>query len=295
MTFSVASVFLIAAVLLAIGGFVLLLVQVVSGRSELFANLWLTLAQEACVVIGVCIVFSTPISMLGFCLAVMAARLGYEVSKVARLNLPQFLLPAVCFALTALALLIGPQLWVGAGLLCLCLIGFWARNFGGSALKDGKLIDVLLYPILPFVLLALVVNHPAGPALLLAGYLLIETFDSYALLFGKVFGKRRVFPVLSPNKTLEGLVGGTLMLLMTAAIASVLFDDLGPFTAILFALLAGCCAVIGDLTASRLKRRAGVKDFPVLAVRFGGALDHFDGWIVFGAGISICLLLGFTF
>ena len=118
-----------------------------------------------------------------------------------------------------------------------------------------------------------------------------ETFDSYALLGGKLFGKHKAFPNLSPNKTVEGLGIGAIMLMATAAGLGVLLAGLPVLASAAIALFAGVLTLAGDLLASRLKRLSGVKDYPQILPHQGGLLDITDAWVVTGAGL-VCLATG---
>lgn len=101
--------------------------------------------------------------------------------------------------------------------------------------------------------------------------------DSGAYYVGKNFGKRKMSPRISPNKTLEGLMGSVVTTFAAAAVFKVLFGL--PFswahTAALAAVLAAA-APIGDLVESQFKRDAGVKDSSTLIPGHGGLFDRTD-------------------
>lgn len=182
-------------------------------------------------------------------------------------------------------------------LAAILLTGFWMVLWGrliglpwrgDTLLKKG--VELAVYPVLPLALLSFGAMDEGLRPLVLVAYILIETFDSYALVFGKLFGKRRAFPVLSPRKTIEGLLGGAAFLVVTVVvIASVM--ELSVSGAVLLAVLVGGLGLVGDLTASRLKRCGGVKDYPVVLGHQGGALDIFDSWIAAGAGLSVLFVI----
>lgn len=107
-------------------------------------------------------------------------------------------------------------------------------------------------------------------------YGVVECTDSFAYLFGKLFGRRKIFPRLSPNKTWAGVVGGAACgvgagLLIGSRIPGVPLPLVGVAAALVVAL-----TVLGDLAASRLKRAAGVKDFGDVLPGHGGILDTYD-------------------
>lgn len=180
----------------------------------------------------------------------------------------------------------------------LALLGGWflllARQLilpnASNPRTSRSILDLLVFPVLPLAVLAHGAVQPHLTALLLAAYILVEIFDSLALLCGKLFGRTKAFPTLSPNKTIGGLVGGGLSLMVLATLFAVVLG-VSAVSAALAALLVGLLAVAGDLAASRLKRIGGVKDFPVVFTRQGGLLDSLDSWIAAGAGLTAIALL----
>lgn len=130
------------------------------------------------------------------------------------------------------------------------------------------------------------------PNLLLGTFLLVWTSDTGAYLSGKLLGKRKIMPHVSPGKTWEGLLGG---MILTAAVAYVLsiwtkdnngnvvhFLNMSPTKAILWGLGVAFFGTLGDLFESRLKREAGVKDSGQVLPGHGGILDRFDAFLFAG-------------
>ena len=103
-------------------------------------------------------------------------------------------------------------------------------------------------------------------------------YDSGAYLFGRLVGKHKIAPHISPNKTLEGVIGGLFLAYGGASLSPIWYPYRMwiPHIAIL-AVLVGLAAQLGDLTESSLKRIAGVKDSGVLFPGHGGMLDRIDG------------------
>lgn len=116
----------------------------------------------------------------------------------------------------------------------------------------------------------------------LMGYFIVITFDGFSQIFGQIFGKRPFFQQISPNKTLEGTLGGALSGLTAAVVASN-WVNISWVTAIGLGLATVVFAQIGDLTASYYKRIHQVKDFSKLLPGQGGVIDRFDSFLVVGA------------
>ncbi|TCS82975.1 phosphatidate cytidylyltransferase [Tepidibacillus fermentans] len=113
-------------------------------------------------------------------------------------------------------------------------------------------------------------------------FVLITTWasDSGAYFSGRFFGKNKLWPEISPKKTIEGSIGGILL----AIVAGLLMNQILHFTSImttvvLASILVSIVGQIGDLVESALKRSKGVKDSGNLLPGHGGVLDRFDSLI----------------
>lgn len=100
--------------------------------------------------------------------------------------------------------------------------------------------------------------------------------DTFAYVFGNLFGKRKLHPELSPNKTVEGSIGGIFGALVLVLIFSRYFE-LGPmWKMIVLSISASIIAQLGDLAASKVKRYTKIKDYGFIFPGHGGVLDRFD-------------------
>ncbi|MGH8264204.1 MAG: phosphatidate cytidylyltransferase [Steroidobacteraceae bacterium] len=116
----------------------------------------------------------------------------------------------------------------------------------------------------------------AGPGLVLYVVMLTQLNDVAQYVWGKTFGKHKVVPLVSPKKTVEGLIGG---ILTTAALAVFAAPWLTPLTrvdAFAVGLIIGLGGFLGDITISAVKRDLGVKDTGALIPGHGGILDRVD-------------------
>lgn len=134
-------------------------------------------------------------------------------------------------------------------------------------------------------------DHFAGAWWLLFVLLLVWGADSGAYMFGKMFGKHKLAPKVSPGKTWEGFLGG----LVSSALIALLFASLAPLTVststlVICAVIATLASVLGDLTESMFKREAGIKDSGNLIPGHGGILDRIDS-LTAAVPVFACLLL----
>ncbi|MEZ8109693.1 phosphatidate cytidylyltransferase [Vibrio splendidus] len=117
-----------------------------------------------------------------------------------------------------------------------------------------------------------------GAKLVMFVCLLVWAADSGAYFSGKSFGKRKMAPAVSPNKTIEGLIGGIITAVIIAWIFADLFDIqfTSPLHMIVITLVTVVISVLGDLVESMFKRVSGVKDSSNLIPGHGGILDRID-------------------
>ena len=110
------------------------------------------------------------------------------------------------------------------------------------------------------------------------------------------FGKRKLAPVISPKKTIEGVIGGAVSsvvgMLIYALVMQTAFDmQVNYFFAVIFGLASAAGSVFGDLCFSVIKRQTGIKDYGNLIPGHGGILDRFDSMMVVGPLAEALLIL----
>ncbi|MBQ5153559.1 phosphatidate cytidylyltransferase [Macrococcoides caseolyticum] len=119
-----------------------------------------------------------------------------------------------------------------------------------------------------------------GLIYILFALLIVWVTDTGAYIFGRLFGKNKLWPEISPNKTIEGFVGGILSSTIIAIIFSINYDmPLSILPLILVTWLFSMFGQLGDLVESALKRHFDVKDSGSLLPGHGGILDRFDSFI----------------
>jgi phosphatidate cytidylyltransferase len=110
--------------------------------------------------------------------------------------------------------------------------------------------------------------------------LVIAIGDSGAYFFGSVFGKHKIYPLASPNKSLEGLIAAVLTAALSGWLSIWLFPvTVGISTAMLSAAVIGLFSQLSDPVESLFKRSAGQKDSGTLLPGHGGILDRLDSYI----------------
>lgn len=122
--------------------------------------------------------------------------------------------------------------------------------------------------------------------LVLYVFLILSIFDSFSQISGQLWGKRKLMPTISPNKTWGGLAGGTLIALISGLLLKNLLY-ISSIEAIALTVNIILSAFVGDMASSFYKRQYKVKDFSNLIPGHGGFLDRFDSLIASGAWIAL--------
>lgn len=177
----------------------------------------------------------------------------------------------------------------------------------GAEAMSGALISAMgiLYISYPLVsAVTILYTLPAGWYWLLTAFAVPWISDTTAYFVGSIVGTHKILPHISPNKTLEGALGGiigpviAMMIWLPLVLAQQSLRIIAPKTgvllayAVLFGLALGLFSQLGDLFASALKRWVGVKDFGHILPGHGGVLDRFDSAFF---TLPLTLLLGILY
>ena len=170
------------------------------------------------------------------------------------------------------------------------------REINHVSAEAGRLPWVAYLIALPvFYLFVLFIQKPQSPVQLFV-YFIIINFDGYSQITGELFGRHLLFPAISPAKTREGLLGGTLVAVVLTLLMWPYFPQGTTLVEIiLFTLYIVAFGFAGDVLASWYKRVCGVKDYSALIPGHGGILDRFDSFIMAGAGIQLAQWAAGTF
>ena len=135
-----------------------------------------------------------------------------------------------------------------------------------------------------------------SPRAVLLLFLLVWGCDSFAYYTGKNFGKHKLAPRVSPNKTWEGTIGGLVGGTLIGAAAGTwwVFPELGPLRGALAGALATSAGQLGDLVESMWKRGAGVKDSGTFLPGHGGFYDRIDSLLYAAPVLAGFIRLGST-
>ncbi len=150
-----------------------------------------------------------------------------------------------------------------------------------------KLILPFLYPVSGFLFM-LMLYREYGMEWMFWLLTIVAMSDVGAFFVGKSIGKRQFSPT-SPNKTLEGVIGGVFFATIFGSYLAYSLDLVSLWVAIVVSFITSIASIFGDLFESYLKREAGVKDSGTLLPGHGGVLDRVDGYL-FGSVIMLITL-----
>lgn len=147
---------------------------------------------------------------------------------------------------------------------------------------DMLAMCVLAGLVIPYLLSALIriLAMKIGRYMILVPFVVAFASDAGAYFVGMRFGKHKLAPVVSPNKTIEGLLGGVVAamvcMLLYGLVLHLLDFRVNFLLALLYGLVGSLAGVFGDLCFSAIKRQTGIKDYGNLIPGHGGVLDRFD-------------------
>jgi phosphatidate cytidylyltransferase len=188
-------------------------------------------------------------------------------------------------------------MFINAGILLDIALLAYLFIFRKENIKLFKFINnysfmVGAYVLIPFMCLAFIFTFTKWLSVLWGLLILNFAMDTGAWFWGKTFGKHKLWPAVSPNKTIEGLVGG---MITSACLTSLYwYFSMGSIEISLivcFLVLAGC-SQLGDLVQSKMKRQFEIKDSSNLIPGHGGVYDRLDS-LVFVAPLYAMVLIKF--
>lgn len=150
--------------------------------------------------------------------------------------------------------------------------------------QSKRFIITTFYIASSFIFLVLIADYYTvyNPDILLGCFILVWVNDSFAYLIGKNFGKQKLFPSVSPKKTVEGFLGGLFFACISSYFIAIYSNTLAFTNWLILAIIISVFGTIGDLIESKFKRQANVKDSGVIMPGHGGLLDRLDS-IIFAA------------
>lgn len=173
------------------------------------------------------------------------------------------------------------------------MIVFWMLLFAEVMANHVKVsIEMVMQcvfagMVVPYLLTSIIriLNANSGRYLVLIPFVVAFMSDAGAYFAGGTFGRHKLAPVVSPNKTIEGVFGGLLSAMVGMLIYAILLQLVFRYqvhygAALLYGLLGSGVGVFGDLCFSVIKRQSGIKDYGNMIPGHGGFFDRFDSMVM---------------
>ena len=192
------------------------------------------------------------------------------------------------------------QVWASAGILLFSIALFTEMMLNHIKLRFERIAVCFVAGVLiPYLFSALIRIHVVdgtGRFFVLIPFIIAFISDSGAYFAGLYLGRRKLAPVISPKKTVEGAIGGvlaaTVVMLLYMFIVDIAFGfTVNYFAVILYGIICSVAGVFGDLCFSVIKRQAGIKDYGTLIPGHGGILDRFDSMMIVAPLVEVLLVL----
>jgi CDP-diglyceride synthetase len=235
----------------------------------------------------------------------------FVILKTKKSDLYQRVIIASCLAIAALFLTIMGGFWFNAGIIAMGILStieltnmIHVKQMNENSSEDNS--DILHlkrltvpYILIPMLSIIFIREATQGLPIIIWFLLSIWSVDTAGYIVGNLFGKNKLYPSISPNKTIEGALGGILAgLVITVILFPIMSITIGGsngagfsfYSMIFLSLVVSVLSIIGDLFESYIKRQCGVKDSGNLLLSHGGMMDRTDS-IVFTAPIIAILVI----
>jgi phosphatidate cytidylyltransferase len=236
-----------------------------------------------------------------FVLAAVAATTAlHELFSIARPLRPLVLAGYTGALLALLGAWLGGTEWMAAGFMSTFALAFLLKGVSGTRQSVALAVATTVLGagwigvgLAHAVLLRAIPPTDDGRLAILAVLLAVFGADTAAYLVGRLIGRHRLAPAISPGKTWEGLVAGTVVAVLVPFFVLYQSDFLDVWRSLVLGAVIAVAAPIGDLFESAVKRDLGVKDSGGLLLGHGGMLDRLDA-LLFASVASYYTILALT-
>lgn len=261
-----------------------------------------TIASFALLPFVIIIALFAPKIITALCLGAMCSIAAYEMLYTTKLmRNPRMLLYTMVVAfLVAIWSFLGSVTVLAAVLAFVFFVMVFAEIML-SGMKISYTRACLCFTsglLLPYMLCAIVriLMRPDGRFFILVPFAVAFISDAFAYLIGMKLGKHKLSPVISPNKSIEGVAGGVTVTIIGMVIYGLVLQfafgfKVNYFFAVIYAVFGSAAGVFGDLCFSIIKRQTGIKDYGKIIPGHGGILDRFDSMILVAPLMEALLFL----
>ena len=243
-----------------------------------------------------------PKIITALCLGAMCAIAAYELlntTKLVRHSRMLIYTMVIAFLVSIWSFLGAPMMLASVLALVFFVMLFTEVMLSNMKISYSRISLCLTSGLfLPYMLCAIVriLVLPEGRFFVLLPFAVAFISDSFAYLVGVRFGKHKLSPVISPNKSIEGVLGGLTVTILGMVIYGLVLQfgfklRVNYLYAVIYAVVGTAAGVFGDLCFSVIKRQTGIKDYGNLIPGHGGILDRFDSMITIAPLVEMLLYL----
>tara|TARA_X000000368_G_scaffold353936_1_gene295262 strand:+ start:341 stop:1003 length:663 start_codon:yes stop_codon:yes gene_type:complete len=212
-------------------------------------------------------------------------------------NLLKRIITSIVIILPIVATILFANIWIFSiliSIICLLAMIEWIKNKFNKIFLGFLLILNFGFWSIYFISLGISKGFNEFEVYFQYGLIIFNTalFDTFAFIIGSKFGETYIVKKISPNKTLEGLVGGLLASLFFSIL--LMYTQDYSYLIVIYFILGGFFAFIGDLLISYFKRLSGTKDTGAILPGHGGILDRIDSHLLATPLLIIISIVMFT-
>ena len=237
--------------------------------------------------------------VVGVLMAIAAYEILYRTGLVKRPRL------VIYSCIMAFALCMWSYLGAAHAYLVILLVVFYILMFSEMMMDHVKVhfeaVSMCFVGggLIPYLLSSLIriLNMELGRYYIMIPFVVAFMSDTGAYFTGLKLGRHKLAPVVSPNKTIEGAVGGVVLATVSMLLYALIIDllpgglQVNYGIALLYGFAGSLVGIFGDLSFSIIKRQTGIKDYGNLIPGHGGVLDRFDSLTMVAPVMEVFLLL----
>lgn len=251
----------------------------------------------------IAVIFFTPLVVFGIVVAIIASFAAWELLRCVKPDIQRRyqIYTSVCAAILPLGSVLSGWNAIVLGAMFLLMLAIFGELMWSFRKETRLELEVVMLVLMGGIVLPLMISslvrlglHKNAPQYILLPFIAAFSSDSGAYFIGTFFGKNKMTPHLSPNKTIEGAIGGFGFSIIDMIIYGIILQFLGyeiQFLVLaIYGFFGSLACQLGDLSFSAIKRICGVKDYGNLIPGHGGMLDRFDSMFFTAPMIEILVL-----
>ncbi|WP_372365141.1 phosphatidate cytidylyltransferase [Candidatus Uabimicrobium sp. HlEnr_7] len=257
-------------------------------KRKLFVDIWLIYVITAFTTSSVIVPAYFQGVVLLLSLLFFTGRTTYEMATILKLGRQKFV--CMLFMMVIITVLYFHMYQIAVAAFVLYVMYCLIHLLWDDTLQSIHCLIVAVYPGIFLSYFTLLVCGENGFYYIVFLYAIVEVNDATSYLCGKFFGRHKLWPAVSPNKTYEGIICGGIAAFCVGLSIGFVVPEFAFWEQVILVFMIVLLSPCGDLVASKIKRICDVKDFSTLIPTQGGALDMIDS-LIFTAPVFYYFLI----